>query len=567
MTAIGDQWRFDVEIVAEDEFETKRRLRSLRRAVPFIVAMAVCGGVCGWVMGSRFTVSYEASARLEITTDSLGTANDTIDNDAIEARRRILTSTEAYDTVFAGLPDGSDTLNITALVAEKSHLISVSTESSTPEAALTALDLLVNFYVERGIAVEVEDIDRQLRVAEAQRLQLIGGLEVRTDQWLASLRGDSTQSVVGAEHNMWADGNALFSIEAQIFDLRTARSLADGDVQIINRATSAYETGVSRRLVAIAGFFLGAASLTAIVVLYSSRDDRIRSLFDLDEVVGNLPLLATVSLDGGNGMIQGAEHLRLSLSSPKLAGWHSLAIVGAGSDVRSDEVLCALAESYSHAGNEILAIEGDPVGSNLLRLLKADQLSTSVPQAILAMRAVADMGVADLDCFVSDVRPSGWVAGAGQVAVLATGSSDEQERRIEVVPEDFETVLASLGSNPRMILVDGGPVSAVADSVGWATTCDLAVVVIRLGRTKRRDVHRAMKLLTHHDATIAGVVISHDRAVTGHRQRQLFDDVWPTTVDRADIDRRPSEPTTPTVSMSEERRRHDRHSRPDQQHA
>jgi non-specific protein-tyrosine kinase len=78
--------------------------------------------------------------------------------------------------------------------------------------------------------------------------------------------------------------------------------------------------------------------------------------------------------------------------------------------------------------------------------------------------------------------------------------------------ERFARVLASIGADADVVLVDAPPVSAVTDATILATRVDGVLLVVDSGRTRRDTARRATEQLQRVGARLLGAVLTNVKA-------------------------------------------------------
>ncbi|MFN0130093.1 MAG: GumC family protein [Verrucomicrobiales bacterium] len=76
-------------------------------------------------------------------------------------------------------------------------------------------------------------------------------------------------------------------------------------------------------------------------------------------------------------------------------------------------------------------------------------------------------------------------------------------------------VIAALASAYDRVIIDSAPINAVSDSLSLAKHVDAVCVVVRFGKTPRRAIARALRLLNHAGASLAGLVMNRMPANRG----------------------------------------------------
>ena len=61
------------------------------------------------------------------------------------------------------------------------------------------------------------------------------------------------------------------------------------------------------------------------------------------------------------------------------------------------------------------------------------------------------------------------------------------------------------------VVVDCPPVLAVSDAMVLARAADATVIIVRMGKTTKRDLDKALTQLEQNEVNIAGLVVTHAR--------------------------------------------------------
>ncbi|MGY9072437.1 MAG: hypothetical protein ACKVHU_05765 [Acidimicrobiales bacterium] len=520
-TSWDDEW-IDAEI---DENEARRRLAALRRGWKLIALAALALAGASWWFG-KSAQTATATATIYITDDANGTRDDTVTAEILDARRRILVSREAIDVVTSTLTS-SNVSAITAEIVPDTQLINLTVTALSSAGALAGVDALTAFYVQRTINLKVESVDRQLAILDEERTRLIAELDDRTAEWLAALRAEAPGSTAGAEHEMFGISNRIFFLEEEVFNLRTERALASGDVEIVDQSSAATPTGVSRWIFASGGLLAGALAAAAMLVLAASRDDRLHSLADIDDVTPHLAVLATLPIAAHtSAATESVRRLRHGLSArhQTIGKWKTVSIASVDSALLSSDLAGALAKSFVATGASVLAIDGDPVAGTMAAALGDSRLGPDVHSAVSVVRSNSNYRVApsnDLGASlhkllrtIETTRPAG---GSNQLRFLGNETASRATVRAEIGPDDLSGILAAAATNHDLVVVNGGAALELADCVAWAAASDITVIAVQLGRTNRRDLMRVVTNMQFQGVSIAGLVVAHRDDDIGHR--------------------------------------------------
>jgi capsular exopolysaccharide synthesis family protein len=94
------------------------------------------------------------------------------------------------------------------------------------------------------------------------------------------------------------------------------------------------------------------------------------------------------------------------------------------------------------------------------------------------------------------------------VSLVATGPLPPNPAEL-ISSERFTRVLASIGADADVVLVDAPPVSAVTDATILATRVDGVLLVVDSGRTRRDTARRATDQLQRVGARLLGAVLTN----------------------------------------------------------
>ena len=95
----------------------------------------------------------------------------------------------------------------------------------------------------------------------------------------------------------------------------------------------------------------------------------------------------------------------------------------------------------------------------------------------------------------------------GSLSVLPAGPPPSNPGELLASPR-IAKILAELQTRNEFVLVDSAPTLSVADALVLTTFVDGTVVVVRAGKTTRKDVRRTLKRLQQVAATVVGVVMN-----------------------------------------------------------
>lgn len=80
----------------------------------------------------------------------------------------------------------------------------------------------------------------------------------------------------------------------------------------------------------------------------------------------------------------------------------------------------------------------------------------------------------------------------------------------------FRQALAFYRERADIVLIDSSPLLAVSDAIQMVPAADVVLLVVQTGRTKRRDILKAKKLLAAARANLLGVILNKVEPKDGH---------------------------------------------------
>lgn len=280
---------------------------------------------------------------------------------------------------------------------------------------------------------------------------------------------------------------------------------------------------------------------------------------------GNLPLhlLAGLLLFGGLGGAYATwrEVSRDVFDTPAdVANETGVAVVGAVPSVRfgrfaahEGDAQSPLRESYRYLRNKLRADVLAKPGCVLLVAGVGRGAGASVTSRRLALDLAAmdrrvllvdadrlggrqhrafgvsnDLGLSELLAWSKGLNVPGCFHSIGETGVTllpAGAGATDAEGADRIASERMERVLAILRKSFDTIIVDAAPVLSRADASALSTYADATLLVVRSDRTRRSDLHAALKHLEGSGAAIAGALFTRyerrafQRAEPRHRDR------------------------------------------------
>jgi capsular exopolysaccharide synthesis family protein len=480
------------------EHEFGRHLRDLRRWWWLPVLCTVVAAVNAYVISSRHPNEYDATASLLFRDPAIderlfpGTFFTPSDDPERKAATNVrLVSLDAVARRAAtggtlGLTEAQISKSVRVRADGNSDLVAITARRPTPDAAAA----LANEYATEYVAFR-RDADRTkiLQAAELVRRQ---------------------QARLGASERDRKEADALAERGSQ---LQTLAAVQTGNAEIVERAeppSLSSPAAPHPKRSAIVGGALGLMVGLGLTLLLSRLDHRLREANEVGALLG-VPLLTEVPTDRrlaarpSPGWIADAPEafrlLRTTLRYFSL-GDESVttilvtsAVPGEGKTTSSRSLAVAAASD----GDSVLLVEADLRRPRML----ADLGDTSAGLApLLAGLTSFEQAVTSMT-----VRRHDEAGVGGRLDVLAAGECPPNPLQL-LQSKRMQDLLQDVRRRYDLVVIDSPAINAVADALALVRDVDGVVVVTRLGRTTRGDVHTLRRHLDNVAANVLGVVIN-----------------------------------------------------------
>jgi capsular exopolysaccharide synthesis family protein len=153
--------------------------------------------------------------------------------------------------------------------------------------------------------------------------------------------------------------------------------------------------------------------------------------------------------------------------------------------------LANLAVAFARGGTSVCAVDGD---------LRRPRIHSFFGTANVAGLTSVAQGAVPLS---QALQPSG----TPNLTVLAAGPSPVDPSEL-LASARTKGVLTSLANRFDLVLIDSPPALPVTDGAALSRHVDGVLIVVEAGRTKKRALTRAVKLLRQVDAPILGIVLN-----------------------------------------------------------
>jgi len=497
------------------------------------LATAVLLAAVGAVAAVTFTRSpvYASEATVLIRTDAsaqlfpLSTAEVAGRQMAAEAdflaSTRFLTEAE----VAAGNDDEVtiDTGDLDGRVAPS--VITFRALSPTPEQAARTAGAWAETYIELRHEIDRADLDAHIASLEASQ-QALAAERTRVAEPIADFDTQINEASADTRAELSAQRVALLQtlnaqlqpIDTQLATVNTdlaeqrlkAELLANPEVSArINAEAEPDRTPVSPRPLRNLALALVIGSILAVgaVVAVASFDDRLRATDDVEEGTG-LGHLAVVpytrnrrvpiELASGSMVEEAFQRLVSSVDFAAAAGQpHQVLLITSPQPGEAKSSTAArLAIALAAQGRNVVVIGGDlrrPTLSALLGAAETPGLGDYLSDAQVGLR----------ECLHR-------VEGRGNLVAMPAGLIRDQRGPAEVLRSaEVAAVIDRLREHCDHILIDGPPLLPVVDALELAKVSDAVVISLYAGRSRRRALDRALRLLDDAGAaSVMGYVLS-----------------------------------------------------------
>lgn len=357
------------------------------------------------------------------------------------------------------------------------------------------------------------------------------------EQYIASETKSQLAAIDAAQRDLQRQSDALpagsadaVTLQQSIQRLDQLRAVASGGVQIISRASPpSTPSGPGLRTTLLLGLLVGIALAGGLVFLLESLDRRVNAV-DTFEREYRLPVLTTVpqsTFKGSRAADRGRalEPYRILRSALDfVAVTRELDTVLVTSAISSEGKTTAsidLAHAIALARRRVVLVELD------LRKPTFAQHFALDPRRGLTTVLTGKGSLHDLLLQPLPQLPN--------LSVLPAGTLPPNPSELLSSPA-VSQLLTELTSDGAMVVIDAPPLLPVADAQVLLNdpAIHAALIVARLGRTTRDQVHRARAILDRHMLQPVGLVVTGVRA-SGRLGYEAYGPAEPPAVDDADV--------------------------------
>jgi capsular exopolysaccharide synthesis family protein len=252
------------------------------------------------------------------------------------------------------------------------------------------------------------------------------------------------------------------------------------------------------------GLLVGLAVGVGFAVLRETLDTSVKSVGDVQAILG-LATLGVIGFDPrtpkhplvvqdkpDSPRAEAFRQLRTNLQfvdidhSPR-----SIVVTSSLPEEGKSTTTCNLAIALAQAGLNVVLVEGDLRRPRLAEYLGIEG-AVGVTDVLIGRAALEDV-----------LQP--W--GSRGLEVLASGPTPPNPSEL-LGSHQMQQLIADLEELADLVLIDAPPLLPVTDAAVLSKVTSGAILVVRSGRTRREQVHRALETLQAVDAHVFGVVLN-----------------------------------------------------------
>ena len=408
---------------------------------------------------------------------------------------------------------------VQAIQVEKTQVIRLSTESSSPLRAAE----FANAYADAYIAYRIQQAVDQLEKATGpvrERIEAldkeIKPLQDQIDALPAGPQRDAKSLELGPRMNALLGNQASF--KATLDKLQIDAALKSGGVQLVAPAvvpSNAVRPNPVRN--SLLGLSVGLLFGIGFAFLLEHLDDSIKTKDDLARTVGDVTVVGVIpAVPGWRNRSESRLVARDDSNSPGAEAYRSLrtSIQFIGLD-RKLQVLQVTSPNASEGKTTTLA--------NLAVALGQAGQTVAVLSCDLRRPRIHEYFALPNDVGFTSVLLGETPLGAAlqrvpnvpRVILLASGRLPPNPSELLSSRRTSE-LFAALREKVDMILVDSPPVLPVTDAAVLSASVDGTLLVAMAGQTTVKEVTRSLEILRNVDTTVVGAVLNGATAESGY---------------------------------------------------
>lgn len=504
------------------QLDLRRIARILRSRLPWILGTFLLVHIAIVIVTTNTKPLYVSSAELVLETS--GTENLAT---GIQGRNQVASGTtdRRQTEIHILLGSGVDALvrkevkNPTAVSATpvgSADVILIRAQGNDARLAARTANAYATSYIEFRRTQSIADLEGAASRLQT-RLDSIRSRTIEIEKKIALTTADSAERAIYTAERATLIGQSA-SLQSQIEAFQADAAMRTGGANV-NRAAYPAGSPISPNPIQnlILGIPLGLFAGIGLALIRDALDDTIKEREDVEQVEPGYPVLSSIASAGRRLPL---FYVASSPASTTAETFRSL-----------------------RTALQFLSIDNPLRTIQITSALPGDG-KTFVASSLAASLAETGQRVALVDC---DLRRSsinqeyGWGATNGLSSVLAgTSTIDrvvtevELAPRLAIVPAGFtppnpvellasnrmHQLMETLAERYDIVVADAPPVLPVADSLVLTNHADAVILVIRAGKTTKRELRRSMQMLNSVNAPLIGFVLNYTTDA-GHSYRGL----------------------------------------------
>jgi succinoglycan biosynthesis transport protein ExoP len=476
--------------------DSVRLSRAVRHHLAVVLACVALGAGIGWGYDESSPTSYTSSARVLVNPSAgnpyapmpVSVRQDELTS--LETEAEVARSVEVMGAVaarFSGLSAAELAARVQVVVPPNTQVLEISFSSTDAAIAQETTDAVADAYLDNRARRFSELNDARVERLETQTVRVVRDLRAAT---AAAQVGTDAERAFQAE---LADAlrNELVSMRAQRTALENSESPAGA---VISPASSPREPGaLVNALLPVGGGLAGLGLGCLLALLLERLRGVVRSSADVEE--SGLPVVAAMGLPTGR-----SRHLRRANADTAFqntirrlranvldleTGPHVIAVVPVGASQTDPVIPEVIGQSFAKAGKRVVLVQADSETSSGGRGLA---------------QALVDEQLDPRDLLQPTQEPL--------LSVLPAGRFSARSREL-LLPDRLRTVLSPLTANDTLVVIASSGTDTVDGETAVAAS-DLALVVVTVGRTRRRELSRIAQ--HRHGRALAALVVGRRRS-------------------------------------------------------
>ncbi len=488
----------DIRLLEQDYADAQLAMTQVTNSVKMVQSAQAPQGL--------YKLPYNASVLLIVNQPPVNGSSNPFSDHLTDTYAQILLSHDVLQKVITQVNTNQsiDEIQgeISVVPVSNTQLIQVIVKDNNPALAVNLANSLGDVFVQQmqtslaePYASQVANIQSRLAAKTAEE----GSLQAQIDKVSAAkvqLQNeiDHLDSIVTVNQNAYQNGQDQFQ------QMQTEG--APKPVFISQPADPPTNTGTNTRLfIGVAGM-LGGFIGFIIAFLLEYMDDTIRSVQDIDsalgfDILGRIGLLNDVerrSVDLVNPLSPTSEALSILANNIHFAALNqsakTLIITSPSAKEGKSLVLANLAVTLARMSQTVVAVDADLRMPALHKLFKLDQ-GNGLSEALLAE---------NIDGYLKDANVEG-------LRVLTSGKLSTNPPG-EIGSKRMRNLLDTLAQQNDVVLIDCPPVLPVVDASIMASMADGVILLLRINKTRKREIQDTLHRLQQVGAHVIGIVLN-----------------------------------------------------------